>query len=146
MHHVAIMKKSWNLIPKIVSGKKTIESRWYRTRRAPWDGAKAGDTVFFKNAGEPITAKARISKVLQFELKRDADAIEIVHRYGKKICLRNTDPVTWEKMPRYCILLFLEYSQEVKPFQIIKKGFWHSKRVAYSFRHPNNKNGNKPPN
>lgn len=33
MEHVAIMKKSWGLTRKILSGEKTIESRWYRFRR-----------------------------------------------------------------------------------------------------------------
>ncbi|MBU1110601.1 hypothetical protein KKB83_03215 [Patescibacteria group bacterium] len=30
------MKKSWGLIPMIKSGKKKAESRWYKTRIAPW--------------------------------------------------------------------------------------------------------------
>lgn len=51
MHHIAIMNGPWNLIPKILSGEKTIESRWYRTRRAPWGGIRAGDTVYFKDSG-----------------------------------------------------------------------------------------------
>ncbi|MEI7477466.1 MAG: hypothetical protein WCJ81_02865 [bacterium] len=41
MDHVAIMKKSRKLIPKIVSGEKTIESRWYQTKRAPWNTVHA---------------------------------------------------------------------------------------------------------
>lgn len=117
------MKKSWNLIPKILSGRKTIESRWYQTRRAPWDGAKAGDTVFFKNSGEPVIAKATISKVLQFEIKTAADAARVVRKYGKKICLLNNNPDTWERLPRYAILLFLEHPQRMKPFAIDKRGF-----------------------
>ena len=56
MHHVAIMNKSWNLIPKIISGEKSIESRWYQTKRTPWDKIKAGDKIFFKNSGEAIIA------------------------------------------------------------------------------------------
>lgn len=124
MHHIAIMNKSWKLIPKIVSGEKSIESRWYQTRRAPWNGIEAGDTVFFKNSGEDIIASAAVSKVLQFELKSLDDARQVVAKYGKQICIVNPDPETWQNRPRYCILIFLKDPRMLnKPFAIDKKGF-----------------------
>ncbi len=124
MHHVAIMNKSWKLIPKIISGEKAIESRWYQTKRTPWNTAKAGDTIYFKNAGELIIAKAEIEKVIQYEIKDVKDIQKIIKQYGKGICLVNTKPETWGKLPKYCILLFLKNpSYFKKPFQINKKGF-----------------------
>lgn len=123
MHHVAIMKKSWNLIPKILAGEKTIESRWYKTKRAPWNKARKGDVIFFKNTGEPVTVRATVTNVLQFEIKTITDATKIVTKYGKEICLVNTNPASWETMPRYCILLYLENPRKVAPFKISKKGF-----------------------
>jgi len=42
MDHVAIMKRSWGLIPKILSGEKTIESRWYKKRIPPWNRISKG--------------------------------------------------------------------------------------------------------
>lgn len=124
MHHVAIMNKSWKLIPKILSGEKTIESRWYKTKRAPWDKITAGDTVFFKNSGEKVTARAEVSSVLQFTLKDISDAEKIIKKYGKEICLVNSKPETWGKILNYCILIGLKNPEPIKnPFQINKKGF-----------------------
>ncbi len=124
MHHIAIMNKSWKLIPKIVSGEKEIESRWYQTRRAPWNVINPGDTVYFKNSGEAIAAEARVAKVLQFELKSISDAREIVRTYGRRIAIVNPDPATWGKLPKYCILIFLRDAKYIaKPFQINKDGF-----------------------
>ena len=40
MEHVAIMKKSWGFIEKILGGQKTIESRWYSLKSKPWDNIK----------------------------------------------------------------------------------------------------------
>ncbi len=37
MDHVAVMKKSWGLVPKILAGEKICESRWYKSKRPPWD-------------------------------------------------------------------------------------------------------------
>lgn len=124
MHHVAIMNKSWRLIPKILSGEKTIESRWYQTKRSPWDRIQQGDTVFFKNSGELIIAQAEVSQVMQFELEDVEDAEQIIKKYGKEICLVDTGPKTWGKKLRYCILIRLCNPQEVtKPFSINKTGF-----------------------
>ena len=123
MDHVAIMKKSWGLIPKILSGEKTIESRWYQTRRAPWNKIKTGDTVFFKNSGELVTVKAKVSQVWQFGIKSLANAQDIVKKYGREICLVNPNPSKWAKLPKYCVLIGLKNPQTVKPFQINKKGF-----------------------
>jgi ASC-1-like (ASCH) protein len=124
MHHVAIMNKSWKLIPKILSGEKTIESRWYQTKRSPWNKAKTGDTVYFKNSGEPVTAKATVTEVLQFALQNFSDVQTITQRYGKQICLVNPNPKTWDKLPKYCILLKLSHPKIVaKPWKINKKGY-----------------------
>ena len=60
-NHIAIMKKSWGLIPKILDGTKTCESRWYRSRVAPWDKIRPGDNLYFKNAGEPVSIKTKNS-------------------------------------------------------------------------------------
>ena len=118
------MNKSWKLIPKIVSGEKSIESRWYQTRRAPWNAIAAGDTVFFKNSGEDITASAEVEKVMQFELRSLDDARKVVAEYGKRICVVNPDPETWGNRPKYCILVFLENARMLdKPFAIDKAGF-----------------------
>ena len=67
MDHLAIMNASWNLIPKILSGEKSVESRWYKTKRAPWDKIKSGETIYFKNSGGLVIAKATVANVLQFE-------------------------------------------------------------------------------
>lgn len=123
MHHIAIMNKSWRLIPKILSGEKTIESRWYQTRRAPWNRIAVGDEVFFKNSGEPIIARSIVSKVLQFEPKTNDDLQNIVDTYGNAICLLNRNAKVWSKKPKYCILVFLDNPEEIEPFYINKKGF-----------------------
>ncbi len=124
MDHVAIMKPSWRLIPKILSGEKTIESRWYQTRRAPWNNIRAGDRVYFKDSGKYITAVATVSEVLQFTLNGLADAEQVVERYGKHLSLVNRDPSTWSSIPKYCILIRLIDAKPIsQPFAINKQGF-----------------------
>ena len=123
MDHVAIMKKSWGLTEKILSGEKKIESRWYQTKRMPWGKIKVGETVFFKNSGEGVVAKAVVSDIMQFQIKSESEAEKIVEKFGKEICLLNRNVKTWDKLPKYCLLIFLKNPVRIKPFEIDKTGF-----------------------
>lgn len=113
MEHVAIMKKSWGLTGKILKGKKRIESRWYKTKRKPWDAIKARDTVYFKNSGEPGKIKADKVK-------------DILEKYGEDDGIeRKRIPEFYERFKdkKYCILIFLKNPRAVKPFEIDKSDF-----------------------
>lgn len=123
MDHVAIMKKSWKLIDKILSREKTIESRWYQSRRAPWNSIAKGDRVFFKDSGEPITAVAYVTKVEQIEIQSLHDAQTIVDQYAQALHLVQKDTRMWKAVPKYCILIHLAHPRRVPPFLIGKAGF-----------------------
>jgi len=126
MQHLAIMKKSWGLTQKILSGNKKIESRWYVSKYAPWDRIKAGETVYFKDSGEPVTIKAEVSKVLQFSNLNREKVKKILNQYGKEEGISIDDiPHFFElvKNKKYCLLIFLENPQKIKPFKIDKTGF-----------------------
>jgi ASC-1-like (ASCH) protein len=126
MDHVAIMKKSWGFIDKILGGEKTIESRWSVSRRKPWDTVQKGDIIYFKNSGEPVTARACVERVIQFSALTTASVKKILKKYGQKdgMTLRDT-PLFFEKFKHanYCVLIFLKNSARVRPFTIDKKGF-----------------------
>ena len=126
MDHVAIMRKSWGLLPKVLSGEKTIESRWYKNKSAPWGKINVGDIIYFKNSGEPVTVKAKIKKVKTIENLTPKKVHEILEKYGKD------DGIKKEKLSfyynlfkdkKYCILIFLINPKKIKPFEINKKGF-----------------------
>ncbi len=120
------MKKSWGLLPKIFSGEKKIESRWYKSKHAPWDKIKPGERIFFKNSGEPVTLMAEVEKVLQFENLTPEKVDELLKTYGKNDGISDSEiPDFWErfKNKKYCLLVFLKNPQPVKPFEINKKGF-----------------------
>lgn len=126
MDHVAIMRKEWGLLEKIVHGEKTIESRWCRNRSRPWGHIKTGDTVYFKNSGEMVSVRARVAKVLQFSGLLPATVRELLDRYGEQ------DGIEAEQIEeyferfrekRYGILVFLVEVRSIEPFQIDKRGF-----------------------
>ncbi len=124
MDHVAIMNKAWKLIPKILNGTKTIESRWYVNKIKPWNSLKVGERVFFKNSGEPITVSSVVSKVLQFENLDEKQFRNIMNEYGDGIQVTEREYDEYYQSKNYCILVFLSDVKQLEtPFNISKKGF-----------------------
>lgn len=120
------MNPKWGLIKKILVKDKKIESRWYLTRRSPWNQIKKGDVVYFKNAGEKVELQAIVRKVLQFENLNKTIVRKIIHDYGGKgkIALQDKNKsFGLYQNKKYCILIFLTNPQSVIPFAIDKKGF-----------------------
>ncbi len=123
MDHIAIMKPAWKLIPKILAGQKTIESRWYQHRVAPWDRIKAGERIYFKDSGKPVSAIARVAFVIQKETNSIEGLEALVREYAEPIQMVERDPRVWKTQPRYVILLGLTEVQPITPFHIDKTGF-----------------------
>lgn len=124
--HIAIMKKSWGLTEKILTGNKIIESRWYLNKSRPWNQIEQGDVVYFKNSGEPVTLKASVEKVLQLDQLNQQKVKEILEKYGEQDGIGKSDlPKYFEmfKNKKYCLLIFLKNVQPIKPFDIDKTGF-----------------------
>ena len=83
MDHVAIMRKSWRLTKKILSGKKKIESRWYKSKYPPWGKIKKDDIVYFKDSGDPVTIKAEVEKVISFSDLNQEKVKQILDEYAE---------------------------------------------------------------
>lgn len=126
MDHLAIMRKSWKLTSKILSGRKKIESRWYLSKYPPWNKIKSGETVYFKDSGDPVTLKAEVEKVLQFDKLTPAKVKEILLQYADDDGIEEEDiPMFYElfKNKKYCMLIFLKNPQKIEPFKINKAGY-----------------------
>ena len=125
MEHVAILDKKRKLLKKIISGEKTIESRWYKSKVNPWGKIKKDEIIYFKESGEPVFVKAEVSEVLSFYLPQ-TNIHELLKKYAKEICFVTTDfseLVAWCSQRTYCILIRLKNVQMIEPFVIDKKGF-----------------------
>lgn len=126
--HVAIMRKSWGLTQKILSGEKTIESRWYMNRYRPWGDINRGDIVYFKDSGVPVRIRATVDKVIQIENLTPKKVREILNQYAKAdgLGVKSENIESYFELfknKKYCLLVFLSHPKEIKPFEINKSGF-----------------------
>ena len=124
MNHIAFMKHSLGFYPKLLTGEKTVESRWYSSKKAPFNKVFVGDIVFFKDSNTPVSLCAVVSEVLQFE-NLNPDAINIIlKKYHNMIGISDVDNFfEFVKMKRYCVLIFLSDFKKIVPFNIDKTGF-----------------------
>lgn len=122
MEHLAILNRKLKLLPKILNGEKTIESRWYKFRKDPYKRILPNETIYFKNSGEPVTVKARVKDILFFDNLENAQIKNILEKYGKQI---GVDISYADKLQGkiYCTLIFLRNVEEIEPFNIDKKGY-----------------------
>lgn len=102
-------------IDDILSGKKTIESRWSKNKSAPWGKVHPNDVIYFKQSGGMVLAKTEVEKVIGIE-NLDQKAVRwIARKYGLK--------EEWGKDKKYCTLIFLKNPKKFSPFRINKSGF-----------------------
>ena len=112
MEHIAILRQPF--FNMILSGEKTIESRWSLSRIAPFERVKAGDIIWLKETSKNITARAIVKKVKFYNLTKEK-ADEIKSKYGKEI---GTDKFEdWERYrnKKYLTLIWLKDVQKIEP-------------------------------
>ena len=117
-HHLVILKRPY--LDAIVSGRKQIESRFWKTRRAPFGMVDVGDTLFLKASSGPVCATAKVGAVKRFE---ELDAVrlsEIKRRYNNEI---GGSEQYWasKRHCRYGLLVWLKDVRAIPPMRIDKK-------------------------
>ncbi len=119
MEHLAILSKKLDILSKIISGEKTIESRWYKFKKSPYKSITPDEVIYFKESGSPVTAKAKAEKALFFDSLTPEKIQKILSEYQKQICV---DMSYFEeiKSKKFCSLIFLKDVEKIAPFKINK--------------------------
>lgn len=103
--HVAIMREPF--LRYVVEGRKTIESRFSITRRAPFGALHSGDRIWFKRSGGPYVAWCRAGTVWFYEGCSPGTIENIRTLFADRI--RATDDAFWAERAhkRYVTLVEL---------------------------------------
>ena len=126
MEHLAILSSKLGLFDKIISGEKTIESRWYVHRKTPYKNIFPDEIVYFKEKGR--FAKAKVEKALFFEVD-DAKIKEILLEYGDRLGV-GIEYFEFLKGKRYCTLVFIKDVSEAAPFFVpFSRAAWITKQI-----------------
>ena len=115
MRHLAILKQPF--LNMILSGEKTIETRWAMHKIAPYNKLRVGDEILLKETCKEVIATAKVKDFKYFELTPQI-ADEIKQKYGKEIGVYKFE--NWEnyRNKKYCTLIWLDNIEKVKPFKV----------------------------
>ena len=116
--HLATLKRPY--IEAILSGCKTVESRFMRTRRDPFGRIRAGDRLFLKVSSGPVCPAADVKRVLEFENLSPGRMRRIKAKYNSLI-LGSEQYWLERRESRYGVLLWLGGVKCIKPMRISKK-------------------------
>jgi len=102
--HLAIFKG--NAGELILSGAKTIESRFSRVKNPPFGLVSAGDLVYIKPSGKDLIGQFRVKKVIFFDGLSSEDLLKIKQDYGEKL---EVDDSYWKVSAnsKYATLIFI---------------------------------------
>ncbi len=108
--HLAIFKGEGADL--ILSGTKTVESRFSKKKSVPFLQISAGDLVYIKPSGKDIIGQFRVKKVIFYDGLGVEDIEEIREKYGSKLTV---DESYWKgkENAKYGTLIFIG---EVDPF------------------------------
>jgi len=117
-YHLVILKKPY--LEAILAGRKQIESRFTKTKRAHFGRVLPGDTLFLKESSGPVCAAATVAAVKNFQNLTPGQIIKLKQEYNRQIC--GSDEYWQSKADcKFGLLVWLEEIQPMEPVQIGKK-------------------------
>ena len=117
-HHLVILKRPY--LEAILAGQKQIESRFTRTRCAPFGRVSPGDRLFLKLSSGPVCAVATAAAVRNFADLTPERILELKQRYNRYIV--GSDEYWQSKADcGFGLLVWLKGIYTVEPVRISKK-------------------------
>lgn len=117
MQHIAILKQPF--FDMVLSGEKTIESRWSMVKVAPYKKVSVGDKILLKETGKDVTAIANVKKVQFYELTPEI-VEDIRIKYGKQIGTDKFEDWKSTLQKKYCTLIWLDEVTPVAPIKVMR--------------------------
>lgn len=115
--HIVILKKKY--YNKILSGEKTIESRWSYNKCLPYLKVSVGDELLIKECGKDVEVVATVCKVEFYELNPQlVDTLRI--KYGKEIGSEKVEDWLGTMNKKYCSLVLFNDVKKVPPIKVKK--------------------------
>ena len=115
MQHIAILRQPF--FDMVLSGEKTIESRWSMHKVAPYGKVGVGDEILLKETGKDVTATAIVKNVKYYELTPDK-VEDIRIKYGKQIGTDKFEDWKSTRQKKYCTLIWLDEVKTISPFKV----------------------------
>ena len=116
MKHIVILKQKY--FDMILSGEKTIESRFSLNKSAPYGKVSIGDELLLKVTGGCVTATAKVKAVEYYEDLYPERINKIRVKYGKQIGSTKMSDWMDTMTKNFCTLIWIEDVKEIEPINV----------------------------
>ncbi|MBA3831711.1 MAG: ASCH domain-containing protein [Chthoniobacterales bacterium] len=116
--HVAVFVEPF--LGFVLNGKKTVESRFSLTRRAPFKQVDVGDLVLLKKSGGPIVGSCRVAQTW-FYVIDPASWTQIRREFAQAICAQDSTFWIERAHAKYATLLRIDDVHALPPVKFAKK-------------------------
>lgn len=117
MNHLAVFHKE--PLNAILSGKKTIESRFTKVKCLPFGRVVKGDRILLKQSAGPVKGEAIVRNVMYFENLSPKKVLDLFKKYPT--ILAGKEFIKLKKCSKYATLIFLKDVKKVTPYRVEKK-------------------------
>lgn len=118
--HLAIFNQGVG--ERILTGQKTMESRFSHNKNAPYQQISSGDLVYIKPSGKEIIGQFKVKKAIFFDGLTTEDLSDIEEKYKIEL---SVDKSYWvsKANSRYGTLIWIDQAQQflTSPVKIPKK-------------------------
>lgn len=117
-YHLVILKKPY--LEAILSGRKPVESRFWKTKRYAFGRVLPGDILFLKQSSGSVCGMATVETVKNFENLTPERINAIKHQYNHLIVGADEH---WQNMAecKFGFLVWLKDIRAIEPVRIKKK-------------------------
>lgn len=110
--HLAVFTQPYASL--ILSGDKTVESRFSCVRCAPYDRVSHGDVVLIKESGGPVIGIFKVGGVWSYEID-DSSWDDIRDRFAEAICPQGSSFWSDRSSAQYATLMKVQKPDRLKP-------------------------------
>lgn len=116
--HLVVMAEPY--LSLLMEGKKSVEARFSKSRRAPWGCVRRGDLLLLKKTSGPVVGMGVVGEVWSFEIEGVSGVEAIRREFGGRVC---GGVAFWGASAgaRYGTLLEVEGVRPVKPVKCHKR-------------------------
>jgi hypothetical protein len=116
--HLAVLVEPY--LSLILTGKKTIESRFSRTRRVPYETVAARDVIVMKRSAGPLAGIALIEQTWFFDLHK-TPLESIKRQFAAAMAVAEDDFWDQRESMRYATLIRLSHVTPLPPLTCFKR-------------------------
>jgi len=128
--HLAIMTPHY--LDLVLTGKKTIESRFSEKKQIPYNRVEDGDLILFKKSGGDIKGIGWVKQVQYYYNLTPLFIEKLIAKFNDGLCIQ-PDFIQQKQKSQFATLIWLKNVKPIKPLKSPKKYYGTGWDILYDY-------------